>query len=89
MAIEGRGFTEGLLARVRGDARIRSIRATDGTLEADLDEGVDPSELFALLVGAGAAVSGVRSGADLEETFVALVSNDSNGEPSPAGGATC
>ena len=87
VAVEGRGFTAEMLARVRSDSRVRSIQATDGTLEADLDDGVDPSELVALLVGAGAAVNGVRAGTDLEETFVSLVSDDSNGEPSNLAGA--
>ena len=79
VAVEGYGFTAELLARVRNDSRVRSIRANDGTLEADLDSGVDASELVALLVGAGAAVNGVRVGMDLEKTFVSLVSDDSNG----------
>jgi hypothetical protein len=77
-----------LLARARGDARVRSIRATDGTLEANLDDGVDASELVALLVAGGAAVNGVRAGTDLEDAFVALVSEDPNGEHSaPVGTA--
>ena len=80
VAVEGRGFTHELLARVRSDSRVRSIQATDGTLDADLDTGVDPSELVALLVAGGAAVNGVRAGTDLEETFVALVSDETRGE---------
>ena len=87
VAVEGHGFTAELLARVGSDPRVRSIRANDGTLEADLNEEVDPSELVALLVGAGAAVNGVRAGTDLEETFVSLVSEDSNGNPSTLAGA--
>jgi len=88
VAVEVRGFDEDLLARIRGDRRIQSIRATNGTLEAVLEEGVEPSELVALLVGAGAAVSGVRSGTDLEETFVSLVADDANADrPTPAGSA--
>ena len=86
MAVEGHGFTSELMARVSSDLRVQSIRANDGTLEADLNEGVDPSELVALLVGAGAAVNGVRTGTDLEETFISLVSDDSNGEPSTLAG---
>ena len=86
--VEGRGFTAELLARVRSDSRVRAIQATDGMLEADLADGVDPSELVALLVGAGASVNGVRAGTDLEETFVALVTNDSNAEPSNLQGAS-
>lgn len=60
----------------------------DGTLEADLDDGVDASELVALLVAGGAAVNGVRAGTDLEDAFVALVSEDPKGEHSaPVGTA--
>ena len=87
VTVEGHGFSAGLLERVRTDSRIRSIDANDGTLEADLDDGVDPSELVALLVAAGAAVNGVRSGTDLEETFITLVAGDPNGEPSNLAGA--
>ena len=87
VAVEGYGFTAELLARVRNDPRVRSIRANDGTLEADLNSGVDASELVALLVGAGAAVNGVRVGMDLEKTFVSLVSDNSTAESSIRTGA--
>ncbi|NLE77766.1 MAG: ABC transporter ATP-binding protein [Chloroflexi bacterium] len=85
--VVGRGFSDEVLALLRGRPEVLSAEAMNGGLSLRLGSGAEAAPLVSLMVSAGAQVEEVRKGqASLEDVFLALMAeeeqNASGGESS-------
>ena len=75
--IVGRGFTEDVLALLRGRPEVVAAERSNGHLTIDLRTEMESAPLVGLLVNAGAKVEEVRRGkASLEEVFLSLMEEE-------------
>jgi ABC-2 type transport system ATP-binding protein len=79
--IQGTGFDEIVLNKLRDQQAVRRVALTDGALVLDLENGSSAAPLIRLLVECGAEVEEVRKAkASLEDVFLALVEEDRDGQ---------
>jgi ABC-2 type transport system ATP-binding protein len=75
--IAGRGFTESMLAALRGRPEVSTAEIRNGRVVIDLQGEVNIAPLISLMVGAGAQIEEVRRGkASLEEVFLTLMEEE-------------
>ena len=75
--IEGRGFTEDLLALLRARPEVATVATHNGRLVVDLGQEMDAAPLVSLLVSAGAQIEEIhRNKASLEEVFMTLMEEE-------------
>jgi ABC-2 type transport system ATP-binding protein len=77
LEVIGRGFTDTILDRIKGDEAVANASLHNGHLTIDLHKQVDTAGIVRQLVEAGAEIEEVRKGqASLEEAFVALLEDE-------------
>jgi ABC-2 type transport system ATP-binding protein len=75
--VRGSGFSDHVLARLRGRPEVTTVAASDGRLIVDLRDGAEMAPLVTLLVEQGVAVEEVRKEqASLEEVFLTLMEEE-------------
>jgi ABC-2 type transport system ATP-binding protein len=73
----GTGFSESIVAQLRGRPDVRGVTVGDGKLTIELTPGIPTAPLVRLLVASGAEVEEVRkSQASLEDLFLSLVEEE-------------
>ncbi len=75
--VRGKGFTDDVLARLRGQPGVKVVASNDGRLVLDLGEQVEMSPIVGMLVQQGVAVEEVRKEqASLEEVFLTMMEEE-------------
>ena len=73
----GTGFSEPIIAQLRGRPDVRGVTVGEGKLTIELKSGSPTAPLVRLLVASGAEVEEVRkSQASLEDLFLSLVEEE-------------
>jgi len=77
--ITGRGFTEQILASLRGRPEVAGVEQQNGSLLIDLRGEAEAGPLVSLIVKSGGEVEEVRRGeGSLEDVFLTLMKENKN-----------
>jgi ABC-2 type transport system ATP-binding protein len=79
--ITGRGFTPEILTQLRAQPQVKSVVQQNSHLEIDLANPDDTTVVVGLLITAGVQIAEVhRDQASLEEVFLKMMEEDTNGQ---------